>query len=289
MPGPDSVTVHVEPLAEQGRDGRSARPRPRDRREGGRQRQAAHARRGVCAPFLADLDMVLVMSVEPGFSGQRYIEGSEARVARVADTGTRRRARAARAGGRRHWAGNRAARGCGGRRRAGVRQRRVRRRGPRARRGRDRPRCAADEARERALAEAGGQEGASAEARRRTGGRARTDGVFRRGLRVLGLGGHGAALRRGRARDGAFPGAGTRQRGSGSERELAALSRTRRVRRAGGRPVARSPATCMPPGRARSSSRRAPPRPTTRPCSAWLAPRVDARRQAERRRCAARA
>lgn len=32
-----------------------------------------------------DLDMVLVMSVEPGFSGQSYIEGSEAKVARIAE------------------------------------------------------------------------------------------------------------------------------------------------------------------------------------------------------------
>ena len=36
------------------------------------------------APVLADLDMVLVMSVEPGFSGQGFIEGSEEKVARVA-------------------------------------------------------------------------------------------------------------------------------------------------------------------------------------------------------------
>lgn len=35
-------------------------------------------------PFIADLDMVLVMSVEPGFSGQSYIAGSEQKVARVA-------------------------------------------------------------------------------------------------------------------------------------------------------------------------------------------------------------
>ena len=36
------------------------------------------------ATVLADLDMVLVMSVEPGFSGQGFIEGSEEKVARVA-------------------------------------------------------------------------------------------------------------------------------------------------------------------------------------------------------------
>ena len=35
------------------------------------------------APVIADLDMVLIMSVEPGFSGQSYIEGSEDRVAEV--------------------------------------------------------------------------------------------------------------------------------------------------------------------------------------------------------------
>ena len=34
-------------------------------------------------PVLADLDMVLIMSVEPGFSGQNYIEGSDERVAQV--------------------------------------------------------------------------------------------------------------------------------------------------------------------------------------------------------------
>lgn len=36
------------------------------------------------APVIADLDMALVMSVEPGFSGQSYIVGSEAKVAEVA-------------------------------------------------------------------------------------------------------------------------------------------------------------------------------------------------------------
>ena len=40
---------------------------------------------GALAPVLADLDMVLVMSVEPGFSGQSYIEGSEAKVTRITE------------------------------------------------------------------------------------------------------------------------------------------------------------------------------------------------------------
>lgn len=36
-------------------------------------------------PYIADIDMVLVMSVFPGFSGQSYIEGSEDRVGKVAE------------------------------------------------------------------------------------------------------------------------------------------------------------------------------------------------------------
>ena len=37
----------------------------------------------VIASVIGKLDMVLVMSVEPGFSGQGYIEGSEDKVAQV--------------------------------------------------------------------------------------------------------------------------------------------------------------------------------------------------------------
>lgn len=36
-------------------------------------------------PFIEDVDMILIMSVFPGFSGQSYIEGSEERVAYVAE------------------------------------------------------------------------------------------------------------------------------------------------------------------------------------------------------------
>ena len=38
----------------------------------------------VLAGIIGELDMVLVMSVEPGFSGQGYIEGSERKIAAVA-------------------------------------------------------------------------------------------------------------------------------------------------------------------------------------------------------------
>ena len=37
------------------------------------------------APYIEKLDMVLVMSVYPGFSGQKYIEGSQDKVARVVE------------------------------------------------------------------------------------------------------------------------------------------------------------------------------------------------------------
>ena len=75
--GADSVTVHAEALgavaaihAAGAKAAVSVKPRTAV---------------GALAPVLADLDMVLVMSVEPGFSGQSYIEGSEAKVARIAE------------------------------------------------------------------------------------------------------------------------------------------------------------------------------------------------------------
>ena len=80
--GADSVTVHVEPLDAEG----LARAVGEIRAAGAK--AAASVKPGTpveaLAPVLADLDMVLVMSVEPGFSGQGFIEGSEEKVARVA-------------------------------------------------------------------------------------------------------------------------------------------------------------------------------------------------------------
>ena len=43
----------------------------------------------VLEPVIADVDLVLVMSVEPGFSGQSYIAGSEDKVAKVAQMAAR--------------------------------------------------------------------------------------------------------------------------------------------------------------------------------------------------------
>ena len=42
-------------------------------------------RASVVEPYIDKLDMVLVMSVYPGFSGQKYIEGTEKKVARVVE------------------------------------------------------------------------------------------------------------------------------------------------------------------------------------------------------------
>lgn len=42
-------------------------------------------RASVVEPYIEKLDMVLVMSVYPGFSGQKYIEGTEKKVARVVE------------------------------------------------------------------------------------------------------------------------------------------------------------------------------------------------------------
>ena len=81
--GADIVTIHVETVT------------PGEAADAIAQIHAAGARASLSLkpgtpveavePFIADLDMVLVMSVEPGFSGQGYIEGSEQKVARIAE------------------------------------------------------------------------------------------------------------------------------------------------------------------------------------------------------------
>ena len=79
--GADSVTVHAEALDADG----LARAVAAIHAAGAKAAVSVKPRTavGALAPVLADLDMVLVMSVEPGFSGQSYIEGSEAKVARA--------------------------------------------------------------------------------------------------------------------------------------------------------------------------------------------------------------
>ncbi len=81
--GADIVTVHLEALS----DAQAARSViARIRAAGAKPALALKPDCPIAAvePFIADLDMVLVMSVFPGFSGQSYIEGSDERVGAVA-------------------------------------------------------------------------------------------------------------------------------------------------------------------------------------------------------------
>lgn len=81
--GADSVTVHAEVLGKEGL------MRAVQLIHAAGAKAAASVKPGTpvdaLAPVLASLDMVLIMSVEPGFSGQSYIEGSEDKVARVVE------------------------------------------------------------------------------------------------------------------------------------------------------------------------------------------------------------
>ena len=81
--GADMITVHAETLEGQWLDRAIALIH-----EGGAKACVAlkpNTPVEVIAPHIANLDMVLVMSVEPGFSGQSYIEGSEDKVAAVVE------------------------------------------------------------------------------------------------------------------------------------------------------------------------------------------------------------
>lgn len=81
--GADSVTVHAEVLDADG----LARAVSSIHAAGAKAAVSLKPRTatGVLAPVIRDIDMVLIMSVEPGFSGQSYIEGSEGKVARVVE------------------------------------------------------------------------------------------------------------------------------------------------------------------------------------------------------------
>lgn len=81
--GATSVTVHVEACDE----GELVRAVDAIHEGGAKAAAAIKPKTPVAAlePVLADLDMVLVMSVEPGFSGQSYIVSSEVKVAHVVE------------------------------------------------------------------------------------------------------------------------------------------------------------------------------------------------------------
>lgn len=79
--GADVLTVHAESL-----QGQWLNRAVQLIHEGGAKACVAckpHTPLTALQPVLAELDMVLIMSVEPGFSGQSYIEGSEQRIAEV--------------------------------------------------------------------------------------------------------------------------------------------------------------------------------------------------------------
>ena len=88
--GADLVTVHAEVLDADG----LARAVASIHAAGAKAAVSLKPRTapGVLAPVISDVDMVLVMSVEPGFSGQSYLEGSEDKVARVAALAARKEA-----------------------------------------------------------------------------------------------------------------------------------------------------------------------------------------------------
>ena len=81
--GADMVTVHIESLKNE-EEARMAIETIHA--AGARAALAVKPKTSIDSvlPYITALDMVLVMSVEPGFSGQSYIEGSECRTLEVA-------------------------------------------------------------------------------------------------------------------------------------------------------------------------------------------------------------
>ena len=86
--GPDMVSVHAEVLDEP--TGEFDRAIDMIHEAGAKACLALKPdmRASVVKPYIHKLDMVLVMSVYPGFSGQKYIEGTEQKVARVVEIAT---------------------------------------------------------------------------------------------------------------------------------------------------------------------------------------------------------
>ncbi len=86
--GPDMVSIHAEVLDEP--TGEFDRAIDMIHEAGAKAGLALKPdmRASVVKPYIHKLDMVLVMSVYPGFSAQKYIEGSEQKVARVVEIAT---------------------------------------------------------------------------------------------------------------------------------------------------------------------------------------------------------
>ena len=86
--GPDMVSVHAEALDEPTGEFDLALDMIHESRAKACLALKPDMRASVVKPYIHKLDMVLVMSVYPGFSGQKYIEGTEQKVARVVEIAT---------------------------------------------------------------------------------------------------------------------------------------------------------------------------------------------------------
>lgn len=84
--GADIVTVHVESPCDVA--GTLARIRSAGKRAGISLRPGTLL--DVLAPYVADVDLILIMSVEPGFGGQSFLPAARDRVKAVADERARR-------------------------------------------------------------------------------------------------------------------------------------------------------------------------------------------------------
>lgn len=82
---PEIVTVHVEALDESKGEIQQAIDMIHEAGCGAALALKPDADVEILKPYIADLEMVLVMSVYPGFSGQKYIEGTDLKVARVVE------------------------------------------------------------------------------------------------------------------------------------------------------------------------------------------------------------
>lgn len=81
--GADIVTVHIEALDGEAGEVEQAIALIREAKAKPALSIKPDTPTSVLEPYIADIDMVLIMSVYPGFSGQSYIEGSDKRVAEV--------------------------------------------------------------------------------------------------------------------------------------------------------------------------------------------------------------
>ena len=83
--GPDIVSVHAEALDEPTGEFEKAIDMIHGAGAKACLALKPDMRASVVEPYIEQLDMVLVMSVYPGFSGQKFIEGTEKKVARVVE------------------------------------------------------------------------------------------------------------------------------------------------------------------------------------------------------------